>query len=404
MAVWADKSQAINNWKDKPDSNIIIDGELNIVVIGASIMHSLVNTSSERQQLGDDFASNGIVATAYDRATGGFTTTDLLAELPATLLEFKGQEANTIFPLHIGGNNLTQNGAYPAANPTLVTEWREIVQMIIDAGFVVVPSPISYRDSVDSVPYNVNDLIPIIQELTPKWITGSSAFFDLYQLIFNNRDWLTDGTHLDSTGQDLTRKYMAKQISDNITQVNVPVIILPPTSAIMSDVVIDLGSEENPDIFNKVESSGTLTDLRDIDGTIVLGSSFTFESAGGASNTGRGNAGDTSTSLTNDILLTNFIFNGSSGTKTITINVGDFVPADTFTIKITASRDTTAIDRITEYTIDGVTLEIDAANNPPLIVEFNNVTGQELLDNGIQWNKKAGSSFGYINGIRIIKE
>lgn len=382
-----------------PDSggdNISISGNINFVVVGASIMNQSFTDENAAIQ---EFFVDGLVVDVFNRATSGDDTSDLLLKLPGYLAEFSGQEANTIFFVHIGGNNLSGAGWDSPAGALLETEWREIVQDILDAGFYCSASPLTYRlePNIQSEPFNDNLITPALIDLIPFWASGGVPIVDLYTAVFDNSGtWLEpDGTHPNSTGEAGIRSYISENASPKINQSGV-------TDKQWENVVVEMGDEP---FINVVTNTGTLSTVLNVDSSNVFNASILITGGSMAiNNTGRGNSGDSSISLTNDDLLSDSIFIQDNDTRTIKIGLIPFDPSATYTVRITASREVTASDRKSDFIVDGITIQNDATAIPPDIEEWTGVTGQALFDGGIQWSRAAGSTFGYLSGIQIIKE
>lgn len=378
---------------------IPIDGTINIVSISASIMDQ--SFTNEEEAARSFYTEGGLAVKVHNRAVSGDVIANTLAALPANLSEFAGQEENTIFLYHGPGNNVSNDGPYPGGAVEIEAGVRKVFEDILAAGFYCVASNITYRvppASNPSEPYNINIIEPLIEEILPTWMGNTGPIVDMYQLYYDNQANIDpDGVHPDSILEKITTNYFAQKVGGAFSQIN------PPNITIKNIVVSCGGDYANPAIPNILAAYGSFSspsNVGEAEGNL-FGQISTLTSKRALS--GRGNAGDTSESLTNDYLLTYYLYTDDDSVQTVDIDLGvDY--ADSYTVKVTASRDTTDTDRITDYTIGGVTKQIDAAANPPEIVAWTGVTGQQLLDNGIQWKRAVGSSFGYLNGFSIEKE
>ncbi len=386
-----------------PGTPISIDGNINIVAISASIMDQ--SFSDEIQAAQSFYREGGLAVTVYNRAVSGDRIANTLEDLPANLAEFAEQEDNTIFLYHGPGNNVSVSGPYPGGEDEINTGVRQLIADILGAGFYLAMSNITYRvppGSNPTEPYNTSIIEPIIVELLPDWANNDgTAFIDMYQFYFDNQANIDpDGIHPDATLEKLTTEYFGLKVGEKTEQTNAPVVV-------MEDVVVQLGNNSVNRLPNWLNSSSKLIENRpsNIGEDNTLFGSISSD-ATLSSDQGRGNAGDTSESLTNDSLLTGYLYADDDSVKTIDVDFDLTVvdPLSTYTVSATASREATATDRITEVTVGGVTKTIDATAIPAEIISFTGVTAQELFDNGIVWNRQAGSTFSYLSGIRITKE
>lgn len=388
---------------------IQVDGTLNVVLLGASIMNAISNTDDKRRDFERLFAENGIVATVYDRATGGHDSGDTLDGLAAILSEFSGVESRTLFVLHTGGNNISASGPYPGGYTSLNADFRDIIEAILASGAFVVPSTITYRvppASNPSAPYNDGIAIPIISDLLIEQMINGRPVLDLYNFTFDSQaTWHSgDGIHPTTAGEAATREYIAQQVSSLVSQTGVPA-----ASDYIHDAVIRFGKGSAGFMSgnNSVVAADTpLTTIYESDGAtlVVADCSIIASNFDGTNTTGRGNTSDpsdTSISLTNNALLSAFIYSDNPTPTTISILGVD--PFALYTVSITASRDAAA-PRIGDFTVGGSTQGLDAADDPPSIITFSDVYGYDLLANGISMQVRAGSLFCYLSGIRITKQ
>ena len=373
-----------------------INGEINIIPIGASIM---LGTFGDNVAAEAEFTTVGLSTKVYNKGVGGDQSSATLAKLPATLAEFAGQGKNSYIVMHTGGNDMSIHGPYPAAQPGLGDNWVAILDMIEDAGFLVAPSTLTYRTSGVAEDYNINVIQPIVQAKVPHWYGEATTILDYYTLIFNNMSWLTDGIHLNPTGYAEMRKYTAETFASNITQTNNS--ILDPVSTI-TDIIVNLGVSGG--VFQNELNNNTLSTVRNTNNLVASGVELSMTGGVAASiNQGRGNEGDYSLTLLNDYIQTSYWY-VQAGTMIISFSGTSVVPLNLYTVGITASRDTTDTNRVGEYTVGGVTKTLDAATVTPESIEFTGVTGQQLIDDGIVVVTEAGSAFSYVSGLTVAKE
>lgn len=383
-----------------------IDGVINLVVVGASIMELTYANEEARADGSTQLYKNGVYAKIYERATSGDTTAEILEDLPAVLAEFAGQEANTFICPHGGGNDISDAGAYPAAAATLAANYRQILEDIIAAGFHAVGTSISDRVApypTDIEPYNTNVIEPLIQELTPLfWNEETSRpVIDMWEISnqYSDTGFIDDGIHPNDIGKALNRIGIAEGFATKVNQINAPL-------GGIQDLVLTIGSRDNPDIPNWLDGNQYFPSVFmpvNVDGNDAISAFLSTEISGDSADNGRGNAGDTSQSLTNDLLLSSYMYDATDEGKEITVDVGYGQYEDTFTVSCTASRIASS-DAYTEVTIGGVTKVLNTAAIIPEIITFTGVTGQQLLDAGIKWNRQTGTSTAYFSGARVTKE
>lgn len=163
-------------------------------------------------------------------------------------------------------------------------------------------------------------------------------------------------------------------------------------------ILIDFGNVESTS--DKWYNHHSTSLVKDVNGTKLVGS-VTLDNSAGIGSTGRGSTDFTSDTLTNHYYLRDFDYiNTTSGA--MTLQVSGLVDTDkSYDVSITASRDTTAVDRVGEYTVGGVTKDLDASDDPPSVITFSSVAGSDLLASGIECDLKAGSIFAYFGGVEI---
>ena len=373
-----------------------------MVMLGASIMNSAFFTPSTVDKVKSRYGFKEVAI--VNEAVAGNTTGDLLARLQPILDTYAGQEG-VVFPIHIGGNDVSNLKPYATATETSIAETasniQTIITMIRNAGHRVLLGNISYRtyngtvppESAGSLPFNTNIVEPTIRTMLPElWDGDSSApFIDTYTFLQNNTQYLSsDGVHLTDEGGEAWRQYWFGKLSQLLTTESKAL-----SAASGSKVVFDFndqGTQTNPLINSSGEhwfSGNTTTSL---DGVGVA----TYN-RDGLNAAGRGNAGDTTTSLTNNILLLTSIY--TSG-QLMTLQFSNMEPNITGTLKITASRSTNGGDRVGEYTVQGVTNIMNSESLPAPQSSFN-FTTDEYGSFDLEVLPQTGSTFAYLNGAEI---
>lgn len=366
-----------------------------IVVFGASIMEQSFGEFNFEQLASDAFASNSVDVAVHSRATSGDNTTQMIAKLPAIISEFSASAANTLFVIHWAGNDISQLGPYPGGATTIDTNCRAMCQDIIDAGFKIAMSNTTYRippASNPTAPYNLNIMDSVIADF-------AIIPMDLYDLTINNQvTWYEgDGIHPSTAGKDMNRVYVADTCS--------PLLI--KASELLVDVVLQLGDNGvYPAGNNSAVTNETISLNRNVDLSLVADSQFTTSGIEGAAAQGRGNVSnpsDTSISLTNNNGLSSYVYK-TSGTVSVDVSLLGIDTAATYTVGVTASRDTLDPNRDCDILVGGVTKTLNAAASPAEIVEFTGVTGSELISTGITSSPSSTFTFAYMSMIRITKE
>ncbi|GLQ31652.1 hypothetical protein GCM10007876_21310 [Litoribrevibacter albus] len=367
-----------------------------VVIFGASIMEQ---SFSDSEDTVSKFLDAGIFVDVFERATSGDDTTQMLAKLPAVITEFQSIAARTLFVIHWGGNDVSRDGPFPGGADTMEANMRSMLSDIKSAGFKIMMSDISYRvppASNPSQPYNDAFMYQLQSEY-------NDVDWFLQQFTFDNQvDIETDGIHPGAVLEEKIRQYLVVQSKAYIKPVAVE-------TSIVKDLVIEFGAGallKYRSQLNSIDANGTIFDLRNSDYSKIVGSSVTVTGAYGTNTSGRGNTadiGNDTASLFNDECLKDSLYITSSDTIYVDLSGLPLDDAGLYTVGVTASRKSDTGTKVSEYTVDGITLALDAELSPPGQVYFNNVTGANLRSNGIQVAVQDGSSFGYI-GIASITE
>ena len=378
---------------------------LNIVTIGASILDQSFFDEPEAETT---FLSNGMITTVHNRAVSGSTSTDLVSSLPTVLSEFEGQEINTIFILHTGGNDISQGSGYPSGDTVLEANYISIVNSITNAGFTVAPTSISYRippASNPSAPYNDNIIIPQIASLLPDWLDeNGTPYIDLYQATYDNQDtWYeADGIHPDDDGQDAIVAYIASRIQAKFLK-DEPNLLVPYDTNHAMDVLVNFGNE----VFmkgdgNNISTNGDYTSLgtfRNTDFSKASNFGFTVSGINGVAD-GR-TLGYNELSIENSVIRSSSVWNDASTDFSMLFDVDSFDPKYLYNVRVTSTRFSADTDRVGDVTVGGITQSIDGAALPIQSIEFINVKPEDLVSSGIAVTVASGSSYWYVAGVQI---
>lgn len=374
---------------------------LQVVVVGASLMEQATNTSARRTYINDQITPSGFISTVHEKANAGDDSASILSKLQGELLDpFSEVAGRTAVLVHAGGNDVSSG----TPEATLDTNLRAIYQFIIDAGFTLIPTPISYRTAPTldpSAPYNTNVALPAITDLAPLWIPDNVPVFDMYKLTSDTPSYLIDGIHLTEAGKTAHADLMASVISSNITPAT-----LTATDYI-EEIFINFGlviPNAAGAIVTHDMTNNPATVSKNTDGSLITNAIQV--SVTNASNyaTGRTNqAQNVAPSVLNNESLESGVY-VESGTMLIDLSQAGIDISASYTVEISASRDTADSDRVGEYTVGGTMQELDAALDPVQKIVFTSVSGNDLISSGVIVDLKSGSTFAYISSILITKE
>lgn len=186
-----------------------------VVVFGASIMERSFNEEAGYTELAAaDFLNNGMVTEVVERATGGDITDDMVTKLPALISEFQAGVGRTMFMIHWAGGDTSRDGPYPGGADNINTNCRAMSQSLVDAGFKIAMSTITYRQPPGgnySDEYNTNVMDSIIADF-------ADIPLDLYTLTFDNKDVYlgSDDVHPTDAGLQMIREWVAEGVASQI--------------------------------------------------------------------------------------------------------------------------------------------------------------------------------------------
>ncbi|SHH10016.1 Ig-like domain-containing protein [Flagellimonas flava] len=202
-----------------------------VVVVGASIMEQVygrdINTPNPTRTI--EWKANGVDVDVYGYGFGGFDINGIISVLQTAMTT---HTSNTLFMVHIGGNNVSDTRPFSTATPTELQGISDDYDALIAAiGQTrkddVIIMPITFRtydisedifnnESLGSLPYNQDILIPKILANTPSQINiDGNPIVDLYN--FTRTNYLSyfdigavdfDGVHPSVLGEDLLSEFM----------------------------------------------------------------------------------------------------------------------------------------------------------------------------------------------------
>lgn len=380
-------------------------GEMYVLMLGASITNSLVDTETKRSTLETQLSSAGMRTRVFDKATGGDKSATLLAHIrdEGLLDPFLPYASKCQCMIHIGGNDVS-SGPYPSEAALLDSNLREIAQWLEDRNFNFTISPISYRvppASNPAEPYNTNIVEPIITEFCPGWVDNGSFLYNFHEYFENNQSIISgDGIHLtDPAGMDDVRaNVVGTSIIDRIDQQHAP------DTQYLEHVIINFGGRPTEIIgeYGNIDVGAYTSDkLVNTDFTNITNGSSITASGGAANLDGRVISTDITPSITNSGIARRGIY---GGTVTLDFSNAGLDPTALYTVRFTASRNSNTGDRWGEVTVNETMQEINAEANPPTVLEWTNVNGGMLAGTGLVSTKRAGSTQMYMNGLEIIKQ
>ena len=386
-----------------------------IEFFGASILNLATRGGL---QTGTDFLRNflslmnvDVPVIGRDYADSGHDSLNYTQKLAGYLASVSGS-SNVLTVVHGPGNDITDNGPYSGGASTITTNMTTVLSGIVNAGHRVMYGPISYRlpGNNQSALYNTNTIHPLAKQYSPDFYDGDIAAFNMHEFMRLRQYDYSDNVHPNDALQHHLRAYFARviamrslgqkssSVSDYVGKT--VVIALNQVNSTYTEGIITAIANDS---YASTETVGAFAApiLIDTQGSRLWGSYVETRNFCGFNNAGRGNAGDTSATLTNNTLLSNNAFvnvqNQAIGPSYVYIRG---LPSGLYgTMSITASRNTTATDRVGVYRHNGWEKTLDAAATTPEIITFPfSVEDGEIA---LEFEVAAGSIFAYVSGIQL---
>ena len=256
-----------------------------VVVIGASIVQQVYGSDLNNPNLtrSAQWQANGVNVDVYGYGFGGYDISQIIPEVQAAM---GAHPANTLFMIHIGGNNVTDTRPYTTATAQQLQDISADYDALIAAiGQTrkedVILMPITFRaynlsediynnEELGSLPYNEEILIPKILANTSVQINSDgNPIVDLYNFTRDNYDTYFDlnapsfdGVHPSSTGEDLLSDFMRTRAAYFINGGNIPDPLTSRRVVIGVDIALDVVNLTvgNSIILNAVVSPSDATD------------------------------------------------------------------------------------------------------------------------------------------------
>ncbi|AUR84149.1 SGNH hydrolase-type esterase domain protein [Vibrio phage 1.049.O._10N.286.54.B5] len=379
--------------------------QLVVMGIGASLMQGIFEDEEQIEQM---FADKGIIAKVFEAAVGGNTTTTILANSYDYMADLDKREGYKLVPVHAGGNNASRS-PYPIESTIIHDDLSTLYPLILSHGAELIPANISYRIPPASNPveeYNSEVVIPLAIQYAPRWFTPAGVpMFNMYQWTLDDPDGSSDGIHRTDESYDEFAQKVVDFIAANVIQTITPRQYI--TDAIVRFSVDGYRSDFMGLRRNQVSFDYQTIDIHDVDGIPVAGATITagnfyFDQSGYSS------SGAYQMDLTNSAVMKG---NASITTEqTVIFSADCFNPSASYEISVTGSRVTSSTTRVGDYTIAGVTKQIQGstsytADGKPEIITWvlTPLEVQDLITNGLVIKPADGHTNAYLSGIRVRK-
>lgn len=393
-------------------------------------------------------ASKGIITKVYNDGLGGTTVdTWLNTRVPLLISSHSGQAAWVTVLNNPLGNDITNAfNSYGAVNLSPDSIWITAldkldrgIKKLQAAGSLVIIGNNSYRNygvdnrcrtNEDLGSKYINDkfLHPYIKDNFPGcWnFSHDVPFLDNYTYSWNIADWmLIDMTHPTSPGKSAWRRFNSEIISKMSAGIVPQFMEKKPwplsssnTNDLPSNVVVAFGSDSaappNVNKLTRLAVSTTKVDTLfkepllyvDVNG-VARALTVNVYGATNTNTTGRGNAGDVSSSITNNVLLKQFAYITTSGTNftgPLFVEIGGLTPYGEYTIAIntSASYTATAGDKVTALRANTKTA-VNHISDEALPINYVTITtaADSMGYVYVTADEAPGSAFAYINCLQI---
>lgn len=208
----------------------VIPTFIRLVFIGASILEDLnpgVNLTQRNTTFESLLASSGAPGVeVYSNAVGGHTAEQSLAKLVEAMNAFP---SDTLFFVHTGGNNVSDNRPYPGGAAALQTALTALIAQANTRPGSVLISDLTFRDYSDttaddedagSKPYNDNVYKPLMQSnldalVGRAYYADGTAVSSLYEWSYYNADGYlsADNIHPSTNGVTIMQAWLAERLA-----------------------------------------------------------------------------------------------------------------------------------------------------------------------------------------------
>lgn len=363
-----------------------------VVFLGASLSdRALLDATANPTALAYNqarFEALGFTGTLSSRAVSGSRAADLMDQLEAEITARGSSDLrDTLFIIDFGGNDVTADRPYDAAEYDTLTDLLDELRIRLTevrAHWLLLP--ITRRnyptgttitqdqtDTAGSLPYNTAVVYPYLETWADKLGVDAEYALSMYELVRLHPGLLsTDGIHWFSD-QDRLYSYavltmLAEYLqgrrgeslagkSFGLNWTNVTNAMAEPGTYTTTPT-----APLEPQVFNNINRGRV--DIVDLEGNWLPGVRVSVNAF-----TTTGTSGDATAETRiadtrfgdNGILLTHFA--NISGANTFQVDISGLGAGTTGDITIMASRDAADAIRKTDFTVQGVTVTLDAASN-----------------------------------------
>jgi len=411
-----------------------LPGITEVWIYGASIEAGIVNAFNAAMQ---SYLKgvHGLDLKLVNKGSSGQTLSGVQTRWNNEKATIAGRSDILIVTMPIG-NNISISRPWStmttAAKNSLIADYAAFLASVSNNGNIVMPVNTTFRDydgvgatinneANGSLPFNEAVIYPAAIAVTPIMAMNGTPFADPYNIA---RNWyskvLMDDVHYTSDGYQLLRNYWLDSIAARVKgrpPILVPRVASPELHQTTTAkecflyFVNSLGQQYfvSNTVYGAVVRLGTSTDviaMQTVSGYEPTSVTSTcYNVGGGASNAGVLSTGNTSSTLLHDDVRDKPMV-VSVTTATPVQKFSGYAPNQPVTVTFVACRSTTETNRWGEYSIDNFASFVEAnaalvAGNEPLI---HTITGAADSAGEFTFSVrcKAGSSYAYINGIRVI--
>lgn len=400
-----------------------------LIFLGASITNGMV--SGYEDTMATYFSNLGYTVEVIDLAVSGDEISDILTRWESNKATYTSDASVWVF-CHAGGNNVSNTRPYTSATNTeklsIKTEYAQLLTSIVENGNTLLPANLTYRAYSDviggyekngSLPYNRDIFEPTINAVRTAYPNLCAPMIDIYRYTRAYYAAIgSDGVHYSTLGYDVLRYLVcdnavsAYERGVTLTEVGDVVSgfsdLTPQTGILAVRRGSDTISTTMPRVFEGI-NSGTVYNIPSLNSAVPSG--LTMSWVNGYSmgqNGGSLDDGDTSLSLTNDLVKEGFFYIGSSVTDFVKVaTIGGLYPGQAVMVQVAAYRYSTETTRVGVYTVDdGVTeIKIDASTNNTgshigTMMGIADENGEVILK--MKVDPDTSSEYAYANGIKPV--
>jgi lysophospholipase L1-like esterase len=397
----------------------------------------LSGATSYFQRMLDDYGLTGV--TVRSDAVAGRNVAAVKAALPALLTTLSALPNPVIAFSSLLGNDVTDAfDAYNSAAAAPGGYWEarmadvdDIADLCEAAGVKPVFGNVSYRnygtdnrcrsnEDLGSAYVNRVYFEPWLKARYPQqWDDAADRpIIDDYANSWTVGDWcLIDYVHCTALGYQQRRRWMSDRIASMSLgviprHIGKPAWPVVASSSTQERIIIGYGTAASvaalPAGMNRFSATGSGTSqtppatVVDVAGAVVLGAFTRFYGQQNSLNTGRGNSGDSSVTLTNNNLLIGSFYQG--GATSMFAELSGLAPNAAIRVKYNASASVTATvgDKSTDVRANSFAAQTHVADEaaPSGILAFDTIT-DPLGFVHVQAVRSTGGTNSYVSGIEV---